>query len=369
MSRGPSPLRPPFTPFNPDDAVSPIDREVHPVIHVGRVAVITGAASGIGKAAALELAKQGLRIVLADVNEEQLKEAAKETAKIVGESNVLAMRTDVSVLEDVVRLRDKVFEQWGEVSVLMNNAGIGLRGTSWDGLDNWKQIFDVNVFGVLNVQQTFVPYMIHQENPSVIINTGSKQGITNPPGNAAYNASKAAVKSITEGLAWELRQQPTNKLTAHLFVPGWTWTGMTSASAAAAAASSTDTNGNGNGTPHTDINGNATSNPLTTTTHTHTPGSGTHTNGRTTPTKDSPPTKPAGAWSAEETVLYMLDKLRLGQFYIIVPDNETRKEVDALRIMWAAGDITEGRPALSRWHPQYTALFEEYMRDSLAQMQ
>ena len=78
--------------------------------------------------------------------------------------------------------------------------------------------------------------------------------------------------------------------------------------------------------------------------------------------------KPPGAWSAEETVLYMLDRVRSGDFYILVPDNETRNEVDHLRIMWAAGDIAEGRPALSRWHPTYSALFEEYMRDGLAQL-
>ena len=78
--------------------------------------------------------------------------------------------------------------------------------------------------------------------------------------------------------------------------------------------------------------------------------------------------KPPGAWSAEETVLYMLDRVRSGDFYILVPDNETRKEVDALRIMWNAGDVTEGRPALSRWHPNYKSIFEDYMRENLAQM-
>lgn len=78
--------------------------------------------------------------------------------------------------------------------------------------------------------------------------------------------------------------------------------------------------------------------------------------------------KPAGAWTAEETVLYMLDRVRSGDFYILVPDNETKREVDQLRIMWNAADVAEGRPALSRWHPNYKALFEEYMRDGLAQM-
>ncbi|KAH8108520.1 NAD-binding protein [Phellopilus nigrolimitatus] len=309
--RGPSPLRPPVTPYK-QEALSPIDAELHPSIHAGRVAVITGAASGIGRAAAVELAKQGLRVALADVNEAPLKDAGAEVTQIVGEQNVLVVPTDVSRLEDVVRLKDTVLEQWGEVAVLMNNAGIGLKGTSWDGLANWKKVFDVNVFGIVNVQQVFVPVMIHQENPSVIINTGSKQGITNPPGNAAYNASKAAVKALTEQLAHELRSTPGTKCTAHLFVPGWTHTGMTGGGRAVE--------------------------------------------------------KPAGAWSAQETVLYMLDRVRGGAFYVLCPDGETRPAVDALRVLWAAGDVAEGRPALSRWHGEYKPLFDEYMREGLASL-
>ncbi|KAI0312828.1 hypothetical protein OF83DRAFT_1066596, partial [Amylostereum chailletii] len=78
--------------------------------------------------------------------------------------------------------------------------------------------------------------------------------------------------------------------------------------------------------------------------------------------------KPPGAWYPEETVAYMLDRVRSGEFYIIVPDNETRRQVDELRIMWAAGDVTENRPPLSRWHPNYKSLFEDYMKENLAQM-
>ena len=89
----------------------------------------------------------------------------------------------------------------------------------------------------------------------------------------------------------------------------------------------------------------------------------------TSATSDNPVTKPRGAWLAEETVLYMIDKLRSGDFYILVPDNETRSQVDQLRIMWGAADIAEGRPALSRWHPNYKALYEEYMREGLAQLE
>ncbi|KAL0574194.1 hypothetical protein V5O48_007760 [Marasmius crinis-equi] len=275
-SRNGSPLRPAYATtasYKPDNAG--VADDVHPVFHEGRVAVITGAASGIGHAAALELARLKLKIAIADIDEARLQKVGKEVAAIIGDANLLVIPTDVSQLDQVVRLKDRVYEAWGEVAVLMNNAGVGLKGTSWNGLDNWKKVFDVNLFG----------------------------------GNAAYNASKAAVKSLTEGLAYELRERPDSHVTAHLFIPGWTHTGLTGA-------------------------------------------------------KDSS-SKPDGAWSAQETVLYMLDKVRAGDFYVLVPDNETRREMDELRIMWTAGDIVEGRPALSRWHRDYKALFEEYMREGM----
>jgi len=313
-SRAGSPMHPAYggtSSYKPNN-MSVAD-ELHPVIHAGRVALITGAASGIGQAAAIEFAKLGLKIAIADCDEKNLAQVGQELTNLIGSSNVLVIPTDVSKLDQVVKLRDKVYETWGEVAVLMNNAGIGNKGTSWDGMDNWHKVFDVNVFGVANVQQTFVPNMLFQENPAVVINTGSKQGITNPPGNAAYNASKAAVKSLTESLAHELRERPESHVTAHLFIPGWTFTSLTGAQSLAS--------------------------------------------------------KPAGAWSATETVQYMLDKVRCGDFYILVPDNDTKREVDQLRIMWAAADIAEGRPALSRWDVRYKALYEEYMREGLAQLE
>ncbi|XP_006462466.1 hypothetical protein AGABI2DRAFT_193604 [Agaricus bisporus var. bisporus H97] len=313
-SRNASPLRGPFS--NPSYTVNPmsIADEFHPVLHAGRVAVITGAANGIGRAAARELAKLGLKIAVADVDETKLRVIGQELIELLGAQNVLIIPTDVSKLDQVVRLKDKVYDTWGEVAVLMNNAGIGIKGTSWEGIENWHKIFDVNLFGIVNVQHTFAPFMIHQENQAMIINTGSKQGITNPPGNSAYNAAKAAVKSLTEGLAHELRERPENNVTAHLFIPGWTWTGLAG-------------------------------------------DDGT----------DKP--KPHGAWTAEETILYMFDKIRLGDFYILVPDNETKREVDQLRIMWGAADVAEGRPALSRWHKDYKPLFEEFVRDGMAALE
>ncbi|KAJ7205642.1 hypothetical protein C8J57DRAFT_1405336 [Mycena rebaudengoi] len=316
-SRGPSPKRPGISGSASFDPAGPqLHNDLHPVIHPGRVAVVTGAASGIGRAAAIELARLGLKVAIADLptSEAALEKVGNECAALVGAANVLVVSTDVRVLGDVERLRDRVYEAWSEVGVLLNNAAVGAgadgdRGTGWSGLQAWRDVMEVNLFGVLNVQQTFVTSMLHQENQAMIINTGSKQGITNPPGNAAYNASKAAVKSLTEGLAHELRERMAT-ITAHLFVPGYTYTGMTGGSAAASG------------------------------------------------TRAPPP----GAWSAQETVLHMLDRVRAGDFYVLCPDAETTREIDQMRIMWAAADVAQGRPALSRWHRDYKALFEEYMR-------
>lgn len=250
-----------------------------------------------------------MKLVIADRNEAKLKQVQQELIKVLGPQNVISVVTDVSKIEGVKRLKDTVFETWGEVAVLMNNAGISLPSNSFDSIENTHKIMDTNLFGVVNVQHTFVPHMIWQENQSLIINTGSKQGITNPPGNPAYNASKAAVKALTESLAYELRQTNTG-LTAHLFVPGWTHTGLSNSE-----------------------------------------------------------TKPDGAWTPDETVIYMLRRVMAGHFYIVCPDNEVSSEIDNLRIMWGAADLVEGRPALSRWHPDYKGEFEEFMRDGLAEIQ
>jgi len=308
-SRGPSPIRTRGSYIGNEEPLSP-DALGHPAFNPGKVAVITGAASpaGIGFAAAKELAGHEMKLVLADINKDELDAAVKEIEEKVGKGNVIGVVTDVSKVEDCKALSDKAYDTFGEVSVLMNNAGIGPHGGAYTNLDNWHKIIDTNLFGVVNMVQVFTPTMLNQENPGLIINTGSKQGITNPPGNAAYNVSKAGVKILTENLAWEFRNQNA-KVTAHLFVPGWVHTGLTGARTKA---------------------------------------------------------KPDGAWTATQTVQYMLDRVKEGKFYIICPDNETSSDMDKLRIMWGAEDVALGRPALSRWHPEYKGLFEEYMRDNLA---
>ncbi|KAF7357427.1 hypothetical protein MSAN_01338700 [Mycena sanguinolenta] len=169
-SRGPSPKRPALSgsaSFEPSGAVDPHDQ--HPVFQAGRVAVITGAASGIGAAAARAFARLGMKIALADLPSTlpALNALATELIALLGDhddasNSVLVVPTDVSVLADVQTLSERVHDAWSEVGVLMNNAGIGgLDGarvrTSWDGIDAWHAVFNVNLFGVVNVQQVFVP--------------------------------------------------------------------------------------------------------------------------------------------------------------------------------------------------------------------
>jgi NAD(P)-dependent dehydrogenase (short-subunit alcohol dehydrogenase family) len=270
-----------------------------PALARGGVAVITGAASGIGLAAARTFAEGGLKVVLADLPGEQLKSAEAEVAEL-GEA--IAVGVDVANFGDMERLRDQTLREFGPPSVLMNNAGMGANpGGVADDLAGWRRLIDVNFWGVEHGLQAFLPAMTADGAPRLIVNTGSKQGITTPPGNAAYNVSKAAVKALTEALAYELRQK-ASRTSAHLLIPGFTFTGMS---------------------------------------------------GRAE--------KPPGAWTAQQVVDFMLESVARGDFYILCPDNDVDRRTDEKRMAWAIGDIIENRPALSRWHPDYKAAFESYM--------
>jgi NAD(P)-dependent dehydrogenase (short-subunit alcohol dehydrogenase family) len=272
----------------------------HPALAVGRAAVITGGASGIGFAAAKRFAALGMKICLADLSEEALDRARKQ----LPDATVVTVPTDVSRLEDVQRLKDRAYDAFGEVAVLMNNAGISAGGGPFDHYEGWQRVLSVNLWGVINGVHTFTQAMIGQGTPSAIVNTGSKQGITCPPGNTAYNVTKAGVKVLTEGLAHALRNLEGCQVTAHLLVPGSTFTGMTA-------------------------------------------------RGRTE--------KPSGAWIPEQVVDFMVRAMAAGDFYIICPDNDVTRDIDNRRILWAAEDIIRNRPALSRWHPDYEAEFAQLL--------
>ena len=275
----------------------------HPAIAEGHVAVISGGASGIGLAAARRFGGAGMRVVLLDLPGPALDAAS---ARLAADGlAVTALPTDVTERVQIAAAKTQI-ARLGPASVLMCNAGCEGGGGILADENVWRRTLETNLWGAIHCLQMFLPEMLTASLPGAVILTGSKQGITLPPGDTAYNVSKAALKALAESLSHDLVRETGSRVTGHLLIPGFTYTGFTRARGIAS--------------------------------------------------------KPDGAWTPEQVVDMLVDAMARGDFYILCPDNEVDHGTDIKRIRWGQADIIENRPALSRWHPDYAEAFAAYMK-------
>lgn len=296
----------------------------------GNTAVITGASSGIGRAVAKRCASLGMNVYLADVDEAELTGAVdvvRSSSPRPSDRTIEGVVCDVSDPDAVSSIAERVFEESGACHLLMNNAGTGAGGGAMTDAGVVSRVMGVNAHGPIHGCLSFVPRMRESGEPGLIVNTGSKQGITMPPGNLTYNVSKAALKAYTEGLEHELaaeRREEGGKLRAALLVPGWVNTSIFLKAMREKAKEVGEKFDVDKVFFHED--------------------------------------KPAeGAWMPDQIVDFMMEELDKGRFYIICPDNDVDRETDNLRMMWTMGDIVNDRPPLSRWHPDYKDEFEAFL--------
>jgi len=189
-----------------------------------KVAVVTGAASGIGRAIVDRCAKEGMKVVLADINKEDL--ATAEAELTATGATVLAVPTDVSKAGDVEALARKTLEAFGGVHLLFNNAGISTLGTLWENtLADWEWVIGVNLWGVIHGVRTFVPLMLEQDTEGHIINTSSGAGLTRGDHSGVYFMTKHGVVALSETLHYELAHRGS-KIKASVLCPGMVKTGM-----------------------------------------------------------------------------------------------------------------------------------------------
>jgi NAD(P)-dependent dehydrogenase (short-subunit alcohol dehydrogenase family) len=175
----------------------------------GRVAVVTGAASGIGRGLAERCALEGMKVVLADVDEAALAQAERELKD--GGAEVFAVRTDVSKAGDVEALARETLGAFGAAHLLFNNAGVGAGTTVWEStLEDWQWTLGVNLWGVIHGVRTFVPLMLKQGDECHVVNTASMAGLVSGPALGAYKVAKHGVVSLSETLCCELALMKAN---------------------------------------------------------------------------------------------------------------------------------------------------------------
>lgn len=250
------------------------------------VAVVTGAAGGIGRAAIRRLASDGWAVAAVDLPGTKLDDSFASLS--AGGHQKIGI--DLGAKGAAKDLTARVLDAMGAPTFVMNNAATRI-GRGFDApIHEWRALMEVNFWALVETCHLMIPHM-QAASGGAVVNVGSKQGITNPPGHPAYNIAKSAVKTFTEALEHELRGADGARVSAHLLIPGWTTTGAAE----------------------------------------HKPG----------------------AWLPEQVIDMMLAGVTVGDFYILCPDDETTAEMDRKRIKWGAEDITENRPPLSRWHADW----------------
>ena len=299
-------------------------------------AVITGASSGIGRAAAIKCAQSGMHVWLLDIDAKDLAKALPLVQSHAdSDAHIQDLVVDVSQEDQMKEAADKVFQHESTKSVhfLMNNAAIQLGGGPLDQpMDTFRKVLDVNTLGPIIGCQAFVPKMQAEGQEGVVVNTGSKQGITAPPGNLTYNVSKAALKTWTEGLEHEFmkrRMDGSGKLFAGLLIPGWVNTSIALKEARMRAENEGKLD--------------------------------EFDEGKVFFLEDKPA---EGAWMPMQVIDFMMEELGKGRFYLVCPDNDVDRQTDNLRMTWAMQDITQNRAPLSRWHPDWKDKFTEYLKEN-----
>jgi NAD(P)-dependent dehydrogenase (short-subunit alcohol dehydrogenase family) len=258
--------------------------------------------------------------------------------------NLHARVVNVADLAAMQALATEVFAtNNGKCHFLMNNAGVGKGGSPLTtAMDVVHFTMGVNTYGPIHGCLAFGPSMQQMGDAALIVNTGSKQGITMPPGNTTYNMSKAALKCYTEGLEHELRtSEATRKRTtetddgttsttplvrAALLIPGFVNTSIVLKSKRDEALAKGEV-----------------FDPQSVFFH-----------------EDKPV---ADAWMPNQVVDFMISELDLGRFYIVCPDNDVNRSTDNLRMTWTMGDIVHNRPPLSRWHDDYKDQFAAFLKE------
>jgi NAD(P)-dependent dehydrogenase (short-subunit alcohol dehydrogenase family) len=189
-----------------------------------RVAVVTGGASGLGRAMAMRFAREGMKIVLADIEAGALEATLREFQD--AGHDAIAVRCDVSKAEDVEALADRTLEKFGAVHIMCNNAGVAAGGLVWEhSVQDWEWSMGANVWGVIHGVRVFTPIMLRQDSEAHIVNTASVAGLLTLPGMGVYCVTKHAVVSLSECLHHDLVAQ-SDKVRCSVLCPAYVPTGI-----------------------------------------------------------------------------------------------------------------------------------------------